>query len=112
MLEWGSRVNKSLHAESPVVIAHLAHRVRHAEQGAHLGAKAPVGEPGDGVHEGAQSAGQGHDPRVAKPQGWGPPTIADGWSRDPLKGWARKDTALADTESIDHAAVDVTGFDR
>ncbi len=39
-------------------------------------------------------------------------TFHQGWSRDPLKGWARKDTALADTESIDHAAVDVTRFDR
>ena len=27
-------------------------------------------------------------------------------------GWARKDTALTDTESIEHAAIDVTGFDR
>ncbi|MGI9091839.1 MAG: hypothetical protein ACR2FF_00010 [Mycobacteriales bacterium] len=28
----------------------------------------------------------------------------------PLKGWARKDTALADTESVDHPTVDVTGL--
>jgi hypothetical protein len=56
-------------------------------------------------------AGQGgHDPRVAEPQGRGPPTVLEGWPRDPLKGWARKDTALADTESIDHATVDVTGL--
>jgi hypothetical protein len=34
----------------------------------------------------------------------------EGGSRGPLKGWARKDTALADTESIDHATVHVTGF--
>ena len=62
------------------------------------------------MQAGAQGADQGHDPRVAEPQGWGPPTVLEGWSRDPLKGWARKDTALADTESIDHATVDVTGL--
>jgi len=28
-----------------------------------------------------------------------------------VSGWARKDTALADPESIDHATVDVTGLD-
>jgi hypothetical protein len=27
-----------------------------------------------------------------------------------VSGWARKDTALADPESIDHAPVDVTGL--
>jgi len=102
--------DQSFHAQSPQVVTHLAHRVRHAEQGAHLGAKVPVGEPGDGVLAGAQGAGQGHDPRVAEPQGWGPPTLLEGWSRDPLEGWARKDTALADTESIDHATVHVTGL--
>lgn len=42
----------------------------------------------------------------------GPPTIADGGSRDPLEGWARADTVLTDTQSIDHATVDVTDFDR
>src|SRR5512142_1894097 len=36
----------------------------------------------------------------------------DGRSRDPLKGWARKDTALADPKSVDHPAVDVTGPDE
>ena len=30
--------------------------------------------------------------------------------RDPLKGWARKDTALPDTFSIEQPLVDVTGF--
>ena len=30
--------------------------------------------------------------------------------RDPLKGWARKDTTLPDTFSIEHAGVDVTAF--
>jgi hypothetical protein len=30
--------------------------------------------------------------------------------RDPLKGWARKETALPDSFSIEHAGVDVTAF--
>src|SRR6185312_3503882 len=81
-------------------------------QAAHPGAQAPVGEPGDDVQPRAQRADQGHDPRVAEPQGWGPPTVLEGGSRGPLKGWARKDTALADPESIDHATVDVTGLDE
>src|SRR5688500_15743184 len=73
-----------------------------------MGTQAPVGEAADGMDAGAQRADQGHDPRVAEPQGWGPLTGLDGRSRDPLKGCARKDTALADTESVDHPAVDVT----
>src|SRR6185437_9077576 len=52
----------------------------------------------------------GHDPRVAEPQGRGPPTLLNGGSRGPLKGWARKDTALADPESIDHPTVHVTSL--
>ena len=62
------------------------------------------------MQPGAQGADQGHDPRVAEPQGRGPPTLHEGGSRDPLKGWARQDTALADPESIDHPPVDVTGL--
>ena len=51
------------------------------------------------------------DPRVAEPQGRGPPAVhVVVGLRDPLKGWARKDTALADTFSIEQAAVDVTGL--
>jgi hypothetical protein len=34
----------------------------------------------------------------------------DGGVRDPLKGWTREDTALADTFSIQYPAVDRTGF--
>ncbi|MGB8382556.1 MAG: hypothetical protein WCG47_15150, partial [Dermatophilaceae bacterium] len=33
-----------------------------------------------------------------------------GRSRDPLKGWARKDTTLTDVFSMQHSAVDVTGL--
>src|SRR4029079_14032795 len=50
------------------------------------------------------------DPRVAEPQGRGPPTRHQGGSRGPLKGWARKDTTLTDPESIDNAPVHVTGL--
>jgi hypothetical protein len=32
--------------------------------------------------------------------------------RDPLKGWARKDSALADTFSFHDAVVDRTGLGR
>jgi hypothetical protein len=51
----GQPGDQAIEAESAQVTTHLAHRVRHAEQGGHLGAKAPVGEPGDGVHDSAQS---------------------------------------------------------
>ena len=58
-----------------------------------------------------QGAEQGHDPRVAEPQGRGPPAVrGERGARDPLKGWARKDTALPDTFSIEQAAVDGTGL--
>ena len=51
------------------------------------------------------------DPRVAEPQGRGPPAIlGEGGPRDPLKGWTRKDTTLTDTFSIEQAAVDGTGL--
>ena len=70
-----------------------------------------MGESGDGVERDAQGAEQGHDPRVAEPQGRGPPPVGgEGGERDPRKGWARKDTTLPDPFSIEQAAVDVTGF--
>ena len=41
----------------------------------------------------------------------GPPAIlGEGGLCDPLKGWARKDTTLPDTFSIEQAGVDVTGL--
>ena len=83
------------------VVAHLVGGVGPAEQFGHPGAQAPVGEP-DGVQGGAQGAEQGHDPRVAEPQGWGPPAIrVHRWHRDPLKGWTRKDTTLPGAFSIE-----------
>jgi hypothetical protein len=69
-----------------------------------------VGEP-EGAEPGTQGAEQGHDPRVAETQGWSPPAIGgDRRQRDPLKGWARKDTTLPDPFSIEQSGVDVTGF--
>ncbi len=48
---------------------------------------------------------------VTEPQGRGPPAIlGEGGLCDPLKGWARQDTSLPDTFSIEQAGVDVTGF--
>ena len=42
---------------------------------------------------------------------WSSPAVrGERGERDPLKGWARKDTTLPDTFSIEHAAVDVTAF--
>ena len=70
----------------------------------HLGTKAPVGES-EGVQADTQGAEQGHDPRIAEPQGGRPPAIrGEGGLRDPLKGWARKDTTLPDTFSIEQAS--------
>jgi len=58
----------------------------------------------------SDSADQGHDPRVAEAQGWGPSAVGvHRRQRDPLKGWARKDTALADPFSIHQTAVGCTG---
>src|SRR6185437_6044064 len=53
----------------------------------------------------------GLDPRVAEPQGRGPPAIlGEGGPRDPLKGWTRKDAALTDTFSIEQGGVDCTSL--
>ena len=115
---WGREVgvgvleacDEPVETQAGQVVAHLVGRVAGAEQAAHPGAQAPVGEP-EGAEPGAQGAEQGHDPRVAKTQGWSPPAVrGDGWQRDPLKGWARKDTTLPDSLSIEQAGIDVTGF--
>ncbi|WP_211882702.1 hypothetical protein [Pseudarthrobacter albicanus] len=58
----------------------------------------------------AESSEQGHDPWVTKPQGRGPlAVLSEGGLCDPLKGWARQDTALPDMFSIEQAGIDVTG---
>src|SRR6478735_6905610 len=74
------------------------------------GAGCFVAEPTDEVAAHREGAGQGHDPRVAEPQGWGPPTIHQGRPRDPLKGWTRKHTTLTDPFSIQQPAVHGTGL--
>lgn len=38
-----------------------------------------------------------------------PAILGEGGPCDPLKGWARKDTALPDTFIVEQAGVDVTG---
>jgi len=69
------------------IVAHLVDAVVGAEEGGHLGAQAPVGEPDDGVEGDTQGADQGHDPRVAEPQGRGLPAVrGERGQRDPLTG--------------------------
>jgi len=105
-------VDQPVEPEPAQVIAHLVAGVGRAEQLAHLGTKAPIGEADDGVQAQAQGAEQGHDPRVAEPQGRGPPALGgDRGQRDPLKGWARKDTALPDPFSIEQPGVGGTRLD-
>ncbi|MEW2386126.1 hypothetical protein AB0873_29140 [Micromonospora sp. NPDC047707] len=59
----------------------------------------------------AEGAGQGHNPRIAKPQGRGPATRRiNGGVRDPLKGWTREDAALTDTFSLQDSPVAGTGL--
>jgi hypothetical protein len=65
-----------------------------------------VTEPADQVGGDGECAGQGHDPRVAEPQGWGPPAVHLGRSRDPLKGWTRKDATLADMFMMQQSTVE------
>jgi hypothetical protein len=93
-------LDEAVQAEPAEVVAHLVAGVGLAEQLAHLGTQAPVGEADDGVQGQAQGTEQGHDPRVAEPQGRGPPAFGgDRGQRDPLKGWARKDTRTPDMVS-------------
>jgi hypothetical protein len=102
--------DEAVAAKPGEVVASLIHAVAAAEQSGHQGAQALVGDAGDGEQGGGQGAGQGLDPRIAEPSGRGPPPIhRGGWVRDPLEGWARKDTALADPLSIEQTAVDRTG---
>ncbi len=64
-----------------------------------------------GVQTDTQGAEQGHDPRISEPECGRPPAIlGEGGLCDPLKGWARKDTALPATFSIEQAFVDGTCF--
>ena len=104
-------VDESGQAEAAEVVGHLAGAVVAAEESGDQDAEVLVGEAGCGEQCLAEGAGQGHDPRITEPQGRGPaPLRVHGGVRDPLKGWTREDTALADTFSIQDPAVDRTGF--
>src|SRR4051812_12759399 len=94
------------------VVGHLVGAVVAAEQPGDQDTQAFVGEAGRGEQRLAQGAGQGHDPRIAEPEGRGPATRrVDGGVRDPLKGWSREDAALTDPFSIQDSAVAGTGLD-
>src|SRR5581483_5959174 len=93
--------DESGQAQPAEVVGHLVGAVVAAEQSGGQDTQVLVGEAGGGEQRVAQGAGQGHDPRIPEPQGWGPPPRRiDGGVRDPLKGWARKDTALTDPFSM------------
>ena len=64
----GSRASddQPVEAEPGQVVAGLVDGVVDAEQMAHLGAEAPVGES-EGVQSDTQGAEQGHDPRISEP---------------------------------------------
>src|SRR5580765_1422236 len=82
------------------VVAHLVGGVGGAQEVAHLGAKAPMGEP-QGVQGDTQGAEQGHDPRIAEPERGRPPAIlGQGGLCDPLKGWALARTQPCPTRSV------------
>ena len=66
MLVWGDAFDEPVAAEPVQVVAHLVDGVGDAEQMAHLGTQAPVGES-EGVQADTQGAEQGHDPRISEP---------------------------------------------
>ena len=88
--------DEAFEAQPAQIVGHLRAGVVGAEQPGDVAAEPLVGDPADHVAGDGEGAGQGHDPRVAEPQGWGPPPVHHGRRRDPLKGWARKDTTLTD----------------
>ena len=61
-----SAFDESVEAQPGEVVAGLVDGVGDAEQMAHLGAQALVGES-EGVQADTEGAEQGHDPRVAEP---------------------------------------------
>src|SRR5512132_4709577 len=69
-----------------------------------------MGEPDHTSEQQGQGAGQGHDPGIAEAQGsgWVSRLAIGGWLRDPRKGWARKDTPLTGSFSVQQAAVGCT----
>ena len=109
MLEWAQPDDQAFQPEPAQVVAAAGPAVGLAED-RRPGVAGTVGDAADQVGGDGEGAGQGLDPRVAEPQGWGPPTVHQGRSRDPLKGWTRKDAALTDMFMIQQSAVDVTGL--
>jgi hypothetical protein len=67
----GQPLDEPGQAQSPEVVGHLAGALVAAEQPGDHGTEALVGEAGRGEQRLAQGAGQGHDPRIAEPQGLG-----------------------------------------
>lgn len=100
--------DEAFELQAPQVVAAPCLAVGLAEQRGDERSEGLVAEPADQVDRHGQGAGQGHDPRVAEPQGWGPPAVHEGRSRDPLKGWTRKDTTLTDLVMVQQSAVHVT----
>ena len=92
------------------VVAHRTGGAGHAERAVHVGTKAPMSKP-EGAESDTPGADQSRDPRVTETWGWSTPPVRRGWRGecDPLKGWATRDTALADRHSTERAAVDGTG---
>lgn len=88
-------------------VAHLDSQVGLTEQGCHPGRQDGVGEPPTACTL-ARKAPTRAMTRGLPNRRAGAPTILDGGSCRPLKGWARKDTILAHPESTDHPCVDVT----
>ena len=66
MLVSRAAFDQAVEAEPGQVVAHLVDGVGDAEQMAHLGTQAPVGES-EGVQADTQGAEQGHDPRISEP---------------------------------------------
>ena len=95
--------DQPVEAQPAQVVAHLADAVGGTPSSAVTRARRlRLVNAGDGVEGDAQGAEPGPWTRGSPNRsGWGPPALlGDGGLRDPLKGWARKDTALADTFSI------------
>jgi hypothetical protein len=75
--------DQALESQSAQVVGHLGAAVGTAEQAAHLGAEAPVGEADDGIQQDAQGAGQGHDARIPEAQSSGSLALLQRGLRDP-----------------------------
>jgi hypothetical protein len=86
-----------LEPQPPQVVGHLCAAVGTAEQAAHLGTQAPVGEADDGVEQDRKGAGQGHDARIPEAQGSGSLALLQRGLRGLRQQRGLNGTALADT---------------